>query len=83
MSALNGALRAVEDRAGGEDARRRRSRRRAAISARGENLGGVVRRIVQRGHAERQRGVVDPALLRNDLVRAHRAVPVHVDDARA
>ena len=48
---------------------------------RGEDFRGVVRRIVQRGHAERQRGVVDPALLRNDFVGAHRSVPVDVDDA--
>jgi hypothetical protein len=78
---LERSLRAVEDRAGREDARPTifppspsRSRRRSR---------GVVRRIVQRGHAERERRVrVDPALLRDDLLRAHRAVPVHVDDAR-
>ncbi len=47
----------------------------------GEDLRRVVRRIVDRRHAERQRGVVDPALLRDDLVRPHRTVPVGVDDA--
>ncbi len=47
-----------------------------------EDRVGVVRRIVDRGHAERQRGEVDPALLRDPAVLVLRSVRVHVDQAR-
>ena len=62
------ALRAVEDRAGRENARPD-DLARALHLRRGEDLRGVVRGIVERGHAEGEGRVVVPALLRDDLVR--------------
>ena len=41
----------------------------------------VVGRIVNRRDTKGQRRVIDPALLRDDLIFAHAAVPMHVDNA--
>jgi hypothetical protein len=46
-----------------------------------EDLAGVVRRIVDGRHAERERRVAVPVLLRQDAVRAEAAVVVGVDEA--
>uniref|UniRef100_A0A0N4Z2Z0 BON domain-containing protein n=1 Tax=Parastrongyloides trichosuri TaxID=131310 RepID=A0A0N4Z2Z0_PARTI len=72
--------RSVQDGAGREDARRHHAPGLGQFAV-GEDLAVVVRRIVQRRHAEGQGGVVHPALLRDDLVRTHAAVPVGVDQA--
>ncbi|MNQ54653.1 hypothetical protein D3C85_687240 [compost metagenome] len=72
--------RPVQDGAGREDARGHHATGLGQFAV-GEDLARIIGRVVDGGHAEGQRGVVDPGLLRDDLVRAHRAVPVGVHQA--
>uniref|UniRef100_A0A0N4Z8I7 LigA n=1 Tax=Parastrongyloides trichosuri TaxID=131310 RepID=A0A0N4Z8I7_PARTI len=72
--------RPVQDGAGREDARADHLAGLGQFAV-GEDLARIIGRVVDGGHAEGQRGVVDPGLLRDDLVRAHRAVPVGIHQA--
>ena len=74
------AFRAVQHRAGREDPRPHHAAGALHLGL-GVDVAGAVGRVVQRGEAEGQRGVVDPALLRDDFALGHRAVPVGVDQA--
>src|SRR6185503_4817742 len=73
------AFRTIEDGARGEDAGRG-DRAGALHLLLREDLVRVVRRIVQRGDPEAERGVVDPRRLRDQPFGAHAAVPMAVDE---
>ena len=72
--------RAVEDGAGREDARGE-DQPGLLIFGRGEDFPGVVRRVVDGGHAISERRGMDPILLGDDQLAAHRAMPMGVDQA--
>jgi hypothetical protein len=77
----SGGLGSVDDLAGREDSRRQDQT--CPLHFRGrENVGRAVRRIVDRGRAERQIGLRRPVLLRHQTARPLRSVRVSVDEAR-
>src|SRR5690606_16671170 len=76
-----GRLRTVHDVAGGADARREDAAGTLHLG-RDEYLFGVVRRVVDRRHAEGEGRVGGPVLLRNDAVLPLGPVRVRVDESR-
>ena len=73
-------FRAIKNRAGRIDARTDDGTRTLQLGT-GEDFAIAVRRVMDRREAEGQRGVIDPALLRDQLGLAHAAVPMHIDQA--
>ena len=73
-------LGSIQNRAGGKNSRT--GHNPAALHfSHGKNSGGVIGGIVDGGDAKRERGVIDPALLWHQPLRAHAAVPMHINQA--